>query len=147
VLAYPGAYVAHRLVVVGRGLGWTGAKPGFLTPVDQYPEVLAQVGQTLSLDPFQRAVSRVLRRIHRWPIFSPILYILLAAGLLWLHRRDPLLRGLLSGALASTLALVVVLPGGNDYRYVHWLAVVAILASVVRVVSVYDARPARPSPG
>jgi hypothetical protein len=61
--------------------------------------------------------------------------------LMW---RDPLLRGLLAGALANVAALFVISPGGAEYRYVHWLVVCVVLAAVVRFIAIARARSAQP---
>ncbi|MGE5185156.1 MAG: hypothetical protein ACM31C_23970 [Acidobacteriota bacterium] len=133
IAAYPGAYAAHRLSVFGRTMGWNGPKPNFTTPLDEPSELLASIGETRSYDGFQRAVSRGLHAIRKWPLFSPILYLVLAAGLLVVLWRDPLQRGLLGGALVYELSLVVLSPGGHDFRYVHWLVVVSVFAAIVHV--------------
>ncbi len=146
IAAYPGAYLEYRAVVFARAMGWSGPKPDFSSVGDENPEHLATVGQIRSYDAFQLAVGRGLRAIHRWPIFSPILYLVLAIGLLRVHWPDPLLRGLLAGAVAYAASLIVLSPGGHDYRYVHWLAVVAIFAAIVHVSAAVRSRASPATP-
>jgi hypothetical protein len=146
IAAYPGAYLAHRVRVFDMAMAWSGPKPDFSSVGNENPEHLATVGQVRSYDGFQLAVGRGLRVIHRWPIFSPILYLVLAIGLLVVQWRDPLLRGLLGGAVAYALSLTVLSPGGHDYRYVHWLAVVAIFAAIVHVSAAVRSRASPATP-
>ncbi len=133
ITTYPAAYAAHRLTVFGRAMGWNGPKPNFTTPLDEPSELLAAIGEAHAPNGFQRAVSRGVHAIRKWPLFSPILYLVLAAGLLVVLWRDPLQRGLLAGAIIYELSLVVLSPGGHDFRYVHWLVVVSVFGAIVHV--------------
>jgi hypothetical protein len=74
-------------------------------------------------------------------VFWPMLYFVLAIGLLVILWRDPLQRGLLVGALGYELALMFLAPGA-EYRYSHWMVTCVVIATVVRFLGVARARAA-----
>lgn len=146
IATYPAAYAAHRLAVFGRAMGWNGPKPNFTTPLDEPSALLATIGEAHEHDGFQLAIARGLHAIHKWVLFSPILYLVIAVGLLVALWRDPLMRGLLAGAVANTFSLLVISPGGHDFRYVHWLVVVTVLAAIVKVAGASSRAGTTPAP-
>jgi hypothetical protein len=135
---YPGAYLAHRASMFSLAIGWRGSNPTFVIPIHATSDPVP-LCEPQAYDGFQRAIGRALRVIHHWPLFSPLLYLVLAAGLLVVRWSDPLQRGLLAGALAYTVSLFLLSPGGHDFRYIHWLIVVSTFGSIVHMGS---AKPA-----
>ena len=109
---------------------------GRTPPLDANAGLLAQVGIAIRPNGYQAVVAHALKRIGRSFLFWPFLYVVLGAGLLVLLWRDALVRGLLIGAFANIGALFVISPGGAEFRYIHWLVVCCVLATVVRFVGV-----------
>lgn len=144
----PGTYLAHRAHLLANVLGWTRARPlPYVTPLGENAYLLDIVGERRSYSRFQLAVARGLGKISRSILFWPTLYVVLAIGLLVLLWRDPLVRGLLIGALGYELALLFVSPGGQEYRYSHWMVTCVVIACVVRLLGVARARrEPRPAP-
>jgi hypothetical protein len=135
IAEHPGRYLAHRLVLLGKVLGWTHRRPiPYVTPLSESREVIAVAGEVRSYSAFQRAVGRLLLRISRSIVFWPTLYFVLGIGLLVILWRDPLQRGLLIGALGYELALFFASPGGQEHRYSHWMITCAVIAAVVRLL-------------
>jgi hypothetical protein len=135
---YPGAYLAYRARVFAQNIGWSGTRPPpFVTAREERARDIGYLGEVRDYAGYQLAIADFLRAISHWIIFWPILYIVLAIGLLVLEWRDPLLRALLGGALAYEAALFVVSPGGHDYRYSHWLITCTVIASVIRVAHAF----------
>jgi len=134
VAAYPASYLRYRWRVFRATLGILRGRPRpFVTAQDEDPAHLGYVGETRDHARYQLAIARGLRAISRWIVFWPMLYVILALGLLTLLWRDPLQRGLLLGALGYEATLLVLSPGGRDYRYSHWLIVCTVIATVVRM--------------
>jgi hypothetical protein len=135
IAEHPGRYLAHRLVLLGKVLGWTHRRPiPYVTPLSESRDVIAVAGEVRSYSAFQRAVGRLLLRISRSIVFWPTLYFVLGIGLLVILWRDPLQRGLLIGALGYELALFFASPGGQEHRYSHWMITCAVIAAAVRLL-------------
>jgi hypothetical protein len=137
IAEHPGRYLAHRMVLLGKVLGWTHRRPiPYVTPLSENRDVIAVAGEVRSYSGFQRAVGRVLLRLSRNIMFWPMLYVVLGIGLLVILWRDPLQRGLLLGALGYELALFFASPGGQEHRYSHWMITCVVIAAAVRLLGV-----------
>ena len=149
IAAHPGAYLAHRARLLLNVLGFTKARSlPYVTPLSENRVVLGYAGEVRSYSRAQRAVARLLGRISRSIIFWPMLYVVLGVGLLVILWRDPLQRGLLIGALGYELAMFFLSPGGQEYRYSHWMITCVVIAAAVRFLGVARAaRAARAEPG
>ena len=146
MLAHPGTYLAHRGRRLLDVLGFTRTRPvPYILPRGENANLLAMVGEVRSYRPSQLTVSRWLGKINRTIVFWPVLYAVLGIGLLVILWRDPLQRGLLLGALGYELALVFLSPGGQEYRYSHWMVTCVVIATAVRFLGVARAR-AGPAP-
>jgi len=140
--AHPGAYIRYRVGRLLDLLGFSGKRfIPYIMPHSENASLLAQIGEVRAYAPYQRAIGHALGRISRSIMFWPMLYFVLAVGLLVILWRDPLQRGLLIGALGYEIALMFLAPGA-EYRYSHWLVTCAVIASVVRLVGVARAREA-----
>lgn len=143
----PGTYLAHRARRLLSALGLTGTRSlPYILPQGENANLLELVGEVRSYSRFQRTVARGLGKISRSIIFWPTLYFVLGIGLLAILWRDPLQRGLLIGALGYELALVFVSPGGQEYRYSHWMIACVVIAAVVRFLGIARAARAERDP-
>ncbi len=93
------------------------------------------MGEVHSPDAFQRGLARALLWLDRSVLFSPMLYVILGAGLLYILWRRELVRALLVGALAYELAMFFLQTGGRELRYSHWMITCVAIAIAVRLVS------------
>lgn len=130
---YPGAYLKYRWKIFRQNIGWSHRTPPFVTPYEEHLRDLQLVDEVHMYRGYQFTIADGLHRISRSVMFRPVLYLVLALGLLVLMWRDRFLRALLSGAVAYELALFLISPGGHDYRYSHWMITVTVIATVVRV--------------
>jgi len=141
IAAHPGAYVAHRMLLLSKVLGWTERRPiPYVTPLSENRDIIGVAGEVRSYSGFQRAVGRFLGKISRSIVFWPTLYFVLGVGLLGILWRDALQRGLLLGALGYELALFFASPGGQEHRYSHWMITCVVIAAVVRLLGVARGR-------
>ncbi|MEO7732457.1 MAG: hypothetical protein ABIY55_15920 [Kofleriaceae bacterium] len=139
---YPGAYLAYRFRRLLDLLGFADKRSiPYVMPHSESAELLAKIGEVRSYAPFQRAIGHGLGRISRSIMFWPMLYFVLAVGLLVILWRDPVQRGLLAGALGYEVALMFLAPGA-EYRYSHWMVTCVVIATVVRLLGVARAREA-----
>ena len=137
IAAHPGAYLAHRMLLLSKVLGWTARRPiPYVTPLSENRDTIGVAGEVRSYSGFQRAVGRFLGKISRSIVFWPTLYFVLGVGLLGILWRDGLQRGLLMGALGYELALFFASPGGQEHRYSHWMITCVVIAAVVRLLGV-----------
>jgi hypothetical protein len=137
IAAHPGTYLAHRMVLLSKVLGWTERRPiPYVTPQSENADTIAVAGEVRSYSGFQRAVGRLLGRISRSIVFWPTLYVVLGLGLLGILWRDPLQRGMLLGALGYELGLFFASPGGQEHRYSHWMITCVVIAAAVRLLGV-----------
>ncbi|HEX2686020.1 MAG TPA: hypothetical protein VHN14_05355 [Kofleriaceae bacterium] len=144
--AHPGTYLAHRAQLLREVLGFTRTRSlPYVTPLSENRVVLGYAGEVRSYSEVQRAVARLLRRISRNIMFWPMLYFVLGIGLVVILWRDPLQRGLLMGALGYELTLFFLSPGGQEYRYSHWMITCVVIATVVRILGVLRAPGATPA--
>jgi len=142
MLEHPGTYLAHRERRLLDVLGFTRTRPlPYILPRGESANLLAMVGEVRSYSRFQLTIGRWLGKINRTIVFWPTLYAVLGIGLLVILWRDPLQRGLLIGALGYELALVFLSPGGQEYRYSHWMVTCVVIATVVRFLGVARTRP------
>jgi hypothetical protein len=147
IAEHPRTYLAHRARLLLNVLGFTRTRSlPYVTPLSEDRRVVGYAGEARSYSSAQRAVARVLRRISRNIIFWPMLYVVLGIGLLVILWRDPVQRGLLIGALGYELALFFLSPGGQEYRYSHWMITCVVIATTVRCLGVVRARRAGPDP-
>lgn len=146
VSTYPGAYLTARFDMMRELVGLTDER---WTPVyEARNEEVMLKGQgqpPVNRNVVQRWLSkRMLLLGFRSVLFRPYLYLVLAAGLLVLLRRDRMIVALLVSALGYLAMLVIVSPA-PDFRYVHWLIVVTLVAVAVRLFGGSTARgPASP---
>jgi hypothetical protein len=147
IAEHPRTYLAHRAQLLLNVLGFTRTRSlPYVTPLSENRRVVGYAGEARSYSSAQRAVARVLRRISRNIIFWPMLYVVLGIGLLVILWRDPVQRGLLIGALGYELALFFLSPGGQEYRYSHWMITCVVIATTVRCLGVVRAPRAGPAP-
>jgi hypothetical protein len=147
IAEHPRTYLAHRARLLLNVLGFTRTRSlPYVTPLSEDRRVVGYAGEARSYSSAQRAVARVLRRISRNIIFWPMLYVVLGIGLLVILWRDPVQRGLLIGALGYELALFFLSPGGQEYRYSHWMITCVVIATTVRCLGVVRAPRAGPDP-
>jgi hypothetical protein len=80
---------------------------------------------------WERAARAIARAFDWVGLFNPWLY-LVAAIVLLVREREPLVKALVAAGIAYELA-VALFAGGFEYRFSHWL-VLATTASAVMVV-------------
>ena len=131
VTSHPGAYARYRLAMFGRVLGLGPPNANFVMQHrGQDRARLAALDLELVSAGFQDRLERRFDQLaHATPLFTPIVYFVVALLLLALVRTRDVLALLLSG-LFLELSLVPAAPS-TDYRYSHWLVVVACLAAVL----------------
>ena len=134
ITAYPGAYLTARLDMMRELIGFTDVR---WTPVYEARNEEAMLRNT-GQPPANRNVvqrwlaKRMLKLGYTSVIFKPYLYLVLAIGLLVLLRRDRLVAALLFSSFTYLAMLLIVSPA-PDFRYIHWLIVVALYAVAVRL--------------
>ncbi|MBL0220197.1 MAG: hypothetical protein IPQ07_40795 [Myxococcales bacterium] len=141
VTAYPGAYLTARLDLMRELIGLTDVR---WTPVyEARNEEVMLKGQgqpPMNRNVVQRWLSkRMLALGFHSVLFRPYLYLVLAIGLLVILRRDRMIVALLVSAFGYLAMLVIVSPA-PDFRYVHWLIVVTLVAVAVRLFGGSTAR-------
>ncbi len=131
--SYPGAYVQHRIAVMGQVLA-VGKHAGGAVPKRsvKYPDYTRELGLADHWSPFQHRATAVVTWIWRHtPLFTPWVYLVIALLLLPLARQRDVLALLLSGlGMEGTLLL---LAPSHDYRYSHWMIITTLLAVILLV--------------
>lgn len=142
ITTYPRAYLSYRRKIFLQNIGWSQHTPPFVTAREEHLRDLLLVDEVHGYAGYQLAIGDALQTTRMWIIYRPYIYLAFAIGLLVVLWEDPLIRALLSGAIAYELTLFLVSPGGHDYRYSHWLVTVTIIAAVVRVGGAWRRKPA-----
>ena len=129
VIAYPRAFLRHRWEMFSRAiqLGHSSVPP--LTQTFSYvgtPELDHQLGLAGEPSLVQRGWFWFVRHCGAiW--YAPVIYLVVALGLLGFARRDRLALALICSGLGYELS-VFLLAAAVDYRYQHYLMLTTLLA-------------------
>ncbi len=138
IAAYPLGYIKHRRVVTWHLLGISGK----WNPVyDDFGDValLAPLHHRAIPSDLQLGWQAVVRGVAETPLFRPYLYLVLALALLYLARKQRVLRLVAVSGLVYELTLMFLAPG-PDYRYSHWLVTSATAVAIALLVALLVAR-------
>ena len=119
-------------------LGLSSRVRPFFTARDEDAHYLHLVDEKRDYARYQLAIAHGLQAISGWILFWPFLYVILGAGLLVIRWRDRLVRALLLSAFCYEAALLIVAPGGHEWRYSHWLATCVVIAAAIRLLDLPD---------
>ena len=129
---HPGAYLDHRATMMRNLLGVTSK----WSPVyDSYgdPGLLIYLHHRATPSDWQLATRAFVRAIAITPLFRPVLYLVIAIGLVAWLRRDRVLRALVISGVIYELTLFV-FAADPAYRYSHWLVSTTWIAAVALAV-------------
>jgi hypothetical protein len=127
VVAYPRAFLYHRLLVFRELIGFTRPPPA--------PVWYGQPATTPSSTPVQYAWFATLEALDESPLFRVFIYLAISFALLAMCRaRLPF--ALLASGLTCELSLLAAAPS-SDYRYSHWMIVTTVVAGILIFVQRY----------
>jgi hypothetical protein len=135
VTRYPGAYLRHRLAVMGEVLALESATASWPVPYRgfEYPQTVLDRGMSVRASAVQYAMTDALDWLnHRTPIYKAWIYLALALVLLPFARRHRDVIALLASGILLEASLVPLAPT-PDYRYSHWLVTATCVGAVIVV--------------
>jgi hypothetical protein len=131
--SHPGAYLKHRLTVMGEVLWLFHARPtaAIRSRTFAFPDYHRSLGLGTGWSPLQRKMTRWLTWVwQKTPLFLPWIYAVVALLLLPIARRHRDILALLLSGLALDLSLLPLAPS-PDYRYSHWMVLTVCIAAIV----------------
>jgi hypothetical protein len=127
---HPVAWLRHREQIAKRLLGINQPADAIFDSLGDF-DLLAPLHHRAIPSLWERAARAIARAFDWVGLFNPWLY-LVAAIVLLVREREPLVKALVAAGIAYELA-VALFAGGFEYRFSHWL-VLATTASAVMVV-------------
>jgi hypothetical protein len=138
VFEHKGAYLAYRWEVFRRLLGLGGEEPAspvyaWFTDIQEPYLSAAYIDHDATAGHVQDRLRDAIHVVGATPIFSVMLYVVLALVLVPFAWRDRAALGLLGSAITSEAVLFLLAPT-SDWRYSFWL-IVAVVIAVVLIVA------------